>query len=110
MWYATMSKDTTRLSRRAVLRTACATATAGMALAGNAGATPNCVVTTTDADAYSECPGENYVSTVEEGTNGSVNKTCTDVYGNEWAEVTWECDETWTVSTDDIDEGEPCYC
>lgn len=105
-----MPDNSTTVSRRTLLKATGAAVGATVGAVGSAGAAPGCVVTTTDANAYKECPGENYVWTVPEGSNGFINKTCTDMYGNEWAEVTWECDETWTVSTDDIAEDDACYC
>ena len=105
-----MTNDTKEVSRRALLGTVGAMAAAGLGAVGSAGAAPGCVVATTRANAYRECPGENYVWHVEEGSTGFVNRTWTDMYGNEWAEVTWNCEETWTVSTDDITSDDACYC
>lgn len=105
-----MSNENQQLTRRAVLRAAGASIAASAGLVGSAGAAPGCVVTTTRANAYNDCPGSNYVWYVEEGSTGFVNRTCTDRNGDEWLEVTWNCGDTWVVSADDVADSMNCYC
>lgn len=105
-----MPESTKSVSRRALLRAAGTATVAGAGLIGSAGAAPGCVVTTTRANAYNDCPGSNYVWYVEEGSTGFIKRRCTDTYGNEWLEVTWNCDETWVVSADDVASDDACYC
>lgn len=91
------------------MRAVGASVAATVGVAGTGAAAPGCVVTVTDANAYNDCPGSNYVWTVAEGTNGFINQTCYDGTSY-WHEVTWECDETWTVHEDDVVEDDACYC
>ena len=105
-----MPDNTTTVSRRTLLKATGVAAGAMVGAVGSVGAAPGCVVATTRANAYNSCPGGYHVWYVEEGSTGFVNQTCTDRYGNEWAEVTWNCDETWVVDTDDIADSMSCYC
>lgn len=105
-----MLDNSTTVSKRALLKAAGVAAAGSVGVIGSAAAAPGCVVATTRANAYNNCPGGNHVWYVEEGSTGFINRTCTDTYGNEWAEVRWHCDETWTVSTDDIESDMACYC
>ena len=115
-----MSGNNQFIERRAVLRAAGVTFAASMGAVEVAadshcedpGLRPDeCVVTNKEAKAYKECPAENYVWDVEEGRLGRILELCCDKYGQNWAKVHFECiDETWTVSTDDIDGGQICTC
>jgi hypothetical protein len=97
------------VSRRSVLRAVGASVAASVGAAGSGAAAPGCVVTTTRANAYNDCPGSNHVWYVEEGTNGFIERTCFDGVNN-WHEVRWDCGDIWTVHEDDVVEDDACYC
>lgn len=105
-----MAETSPSLSRRTVLRTVGTAIAASVGTAGSASAVPYCTIAETTTAAYIDCPGKRHLAYVEEGAIGHVMARCTDDSGNEWAEIRWNCEETWTVSTDDITTTTGCYC
>lgn len=106
---ATMPDDTTTVDRRTLLKATGAAVGAVVGGVGSTAAAPGCVVTTTRANAYNDCPGTNHVWYVDEGTNGFIERTCFDGFYN-WYEVRWDCGDVWVVHEDDVASDDACYC
>lgn len=110
-----MTDDTT-ITRRTAIQAAGAALAAGVGAAGIAAGTEHvqpgdCVVTNTYTRAYDSCPPGYHVWDLEEGTYGTVEELCTDIYGDEWAKVYFNCiGRTYTVDSDNLDRNWTCYC
>jgi hypothetical protein len=57
------------------------------------------------------CPPGYHVWDLEEGTYGTVQELCTDIYGDEWVKVYFNgIDRTYTVASENLDQARVCYC
>lgn len=102
-----MSSDDT-ITRRNVIKTAGAAFALGVGVAGSATASPECVVTSTDAGVSDICGGY-ATAIVEEGQPGFVQDTCFDG-GYEYKKVNFACSHTWWVKAVYLESTTNCFC